>query len=63
MLLYDKKQIIQQAKFTYSPVGKGFEKQIKTIEDQGKKQVDVFNTLKPIKDNKSDDDEKLLRYK
>ena len=32
-------QIIQQAKFTYSPLGKAFEKQIKTIEDQGKKQV------------------------
>ena len=63
MLLYDKKQIIQQGKFTYSPVGKGFEKQIKTIEDREKKQVDVFNTLKPIKDNKSDNDEKLLRYK
>ena len=30
-------QIIQQAKFTYSPLGKAFEKQIKTIEDQGKK--------------------------
>ena len=63
MLLYDKKQIIQQAKFTYSAVGKGFEKQIKTIEDQEKKQVDVFITLKPVKDNKPDDDEKLLRYK
>ena len=28
-------QIIEQAKFTYSPLGKAFEKQIKTIEDQG----------------------------
>ena len=26
-------QIIEQAKFTYSPLGKPFEKQIKTIED------------------------------
>ena len=33
--------IIEQAKFTYSPLGKVFEKQIKTTEDQGKKQVDV----------------------
>ena len=33
----NQQQIIQQAKFTYSPLGKGFEKQIKTIEDQGKK--------------------------
>ena len=28
-------QIIEQAKFTYSPLRKAFEKQIKTIEDQG----------------------------
>ena len=33
----NQQQIIQQAKFTYSPLGKAFEKQIKTIEDQGKK--------------------------
>ena len=26
-------QIIEQAKFTYSPLGKAFEKQIETIED------------------------------
>ena len=29
-------QLIQQAKFTYSPLGKAFEKQTKTIKDQGK---------------------------
>ena len=34
----DQQQIIEQAKFTYSPLGKAFEKQIKTIEDQGEKQ-------------------------
>ena len=34
----NQKQIIEQAKFTYSPLGKVFEKQIKTIQDQGKKQ-------------------------
>ena len=27
-------RIIEQAKFTYSPLGKALEKQIKTIEDQ-----------------------------
>ena len=43
-------QIIEQTKFTYSPLGKAFDKQIKTIEDQGKKQVDALNTLKS--DNK-----------
>ena len=30
----------------HPPLGKAFEKQIKTIEDQGKKQVDPLNTLK-----------------
>ena len=43
-------QIIEQARFTYSPLGKAFDKQIKTIEDQGKKQVKALNTLKS--DNK-----------
>ena len=35
----NQRQIIEQAKFTYSPLGKAFEKQIKTIEDQGKNQI------------------------
>ena len=39
-------QIIKQAKFTYSPLGKAFEKKIKTIKDQGKKQVDALESLK-----------------
>ena len=33
----NQEQIIEQAKFTYSPLGKAFEKQTKAIEDQGKK--------------------------
>ena len=40
-------QIIEQAKLTYSPLGKAFEKQTKKIEDQGKKQVDALADLKP----------------
>ena len=31
----NQQQIIEQAKFTYSPLEKAFEKQIKTIENQG----------------------------
>ena len=31
----NQQQIIEQAKFTYSPLEKSFEKQIKTIENQG----------------------------
>ena len=42
----NQQQIIEQAKLTYSPLGKDFKKQIKTIEDQGQKQVDALNTLK-----------------
>ena len=37
ILASNQKQIIKQAKFTYSPLRKAFEKQIKTTEDQGKK--------------------------
>ena len=33
----NQQQIIEEAKFTYSPLGKAFEKQIKTIEDQDQK--------------------------
>ena len=47
ILLSNQQQIIEQAEFTYSPLGKTFEKQIKTIEDQGKKQVEALKDLKP----------------
>ena len=38
-------QIIQPAKFTYSPLGKAFEKQTRTTEDQGEKQVNALKSL------------------
>ena len=43
----NQQQIIDHAKFSYSPLGKAFEKQTKTIEDQRKKQIDVLADLKP----------------
>ena len=43
----NQQQIIEQANFTYSPLGKAFKKQIKTIEDQGQKQVEALKCLKP----------------
>ena len=43
----NQQQIIEQAKFNYSPLGKAFEKQIKTIEDQSKKQIDALKVLEP----------------
>ena len=42
----NQQQIIQQAKVSYSPLGKAFEEQTKTIKHQGEKQI------KPIQDNK-----------
>ena len=42
-LLIKKKKTIEQAKFTYSPLGKAFEKQTETIEGQGKKQVKAIH--------------------
>ena len=49
----NKQQIIEQAKFTYSPLGKAFEKQIKTTEDQGEKQIKAIqsNKQQSISDN------------
>ena len=50
----NQQQIIQQAKFNYSPLGKALEKQVKTIKNQGEKQVDALKTsykkLPSIKD-------------
>ena len=42
----NQQQITEQSKFSYSPLGKAFEKQTKTIEYQGEKQI------KAIQDNK-----------
>ena len=46
ILSSDQSTIIEQAKFTYSPLSKAFKKQIKTIEDQGIKQIDSFKSFK-----------------
>ena len=35
----DQSRIIEQAKFTYSPLGKAFKKQIKTIQEQGERNL------------------------
>ena len=51
----NKQQIIEQAKFSYFPLGKAFKKQIKTIEDQEEKQVEALNTLKSNKKLKNED--------
>ena len=59
----NQQQIIEQAKFTYSPLGKAFEKQIKTIEDQGKKQVEAIQNqgqVETIKKYDYDNDDSPL---
>ena len=45
----NQQQIIEQAKFTYSTLGKAFEKQTKTIGDQGKIQIDALKSLESLK--------------
>ena len=41
----NQRRVIEQAKFAYSPLGKAFEKETKTIEEQGRKQVEALKTL------------------
>ena len=45
----NQQQIIEQARFTYSPLGKAFEKQIKTIEDQREKQIKAIQDQGQVK--------------
>ena len=58
ILPFDQSRIIEQAKFTYSPLGKAFEEQTKTIEEQGKEKADaITNENKKLEalTNKDDD--------
>ena len=52
----NQQQITEQTKFTYSLLEKAFEKQIKTIQGQGQKQVDALKDLKPKEQKKSTED-------
>ena len=54
----DQSRITEQAKFTYPSLGKAFEKQIKTIEEQGQKQGKALELLKP-EENKGENKEKI----
>ena len=49
ILLFNQQKIIEQAKFTYSPLGKAVEKQIKTIRDQGEKQIKAIKNQWHVK--------------
>ena len=68
ILLSGPSQIIQQAKFTYSPLGKAAENRTKTIElqtkiikDQKDKQANAFIQLTLIKDQENDKEDLLLK--
>ena len=56
----NKQQIIEQAKFEYSPLGKAFEKQTKTIEDRGEKQIKATQDNKQQLISDNDYKDKLL---
>ena len=55
----DQNRIIEQAKFTYSLLGKAFEKQTKIIEEQGKKQVKALEVLKTEENKEENKEEKI----
>ena len=59
----NQQQIIEQTKFTNSPLGKAFEKQTKTIEDQGKQQIKTIQDNKQQLINNDDYKDKLLLSK
>ena len=50
-------RIIGQARFIYSLLGKAFEKQIKTIKDQERKQVKSSKAIKPEENQKLETNE------
>ena len=45
----NQKQVLEKAKFTYFVLGKAFEKQIKTTEDQGERQIKAIQNQGEIK--------------
>ena len=53
----NQQQIIEQAKFAYSPLGKAFEKQTKTIKDQGEKPIKAIQDNKEQLGNINNDDD------
>ena len=45
----DQSRLTEQAEFFYSTLGNVFQKQIKAISDQGKKQDEALDVLKSVK--------------
>ena len=63
ILPYNQKQMMEQAEFTYSLLGKAFEKQTERTEDQGEKQIKAIQNqgqVKTIKKYTYDDEDSSL---
>ena len=56
IFISNQQQIIEEAKFTSSLLGKAFEKQIKAIEDQGQNKGDALKQTKEITYEPDNDD-------
>ena len=64
ILSSNQRQIIEQARFTNSPLGKTYDKQTKTIEEQGKKQMEaITNQNERLTDLTNKDDNHKDNYK
>ena len=59
----DQRRVIEQAKFAYFPLGKSFEKQTKTIEEEGEKQIKAIEDNNKQLVNKEQGNNKLLLSK
>ena len=49
ILPYNQQQIIKQTGFTYSPLRKAFQKQVKTIEDHVEKHIKAIQVQRQVK--------------
>ena len=57
----NQRQVIKRAKFAYSPLEKAFEKQTKTIEEQGRKQIDaIINQNERLAALANENDQKMI---
>ena len=65
ILTSDERRVMEQAKSAYSPLGKAFEKQTKTIEDQEAKQIKAIEEhgKQLIKSSSEKHSLKLLKQK
>ena len=63
MLPFNQKQIIEKAKFKCCPLEKNFEKQTKTIEEQGRKKIDIITNKNEILADLTNKDDNKDNYK